>query len=57
MFLKYNENDDHLKETTELLPRGSLDQYQEVRLRFSVGKSLENSIDFAGAFEQFRKAK
>ena len=56
MFLHFNENDDHLKEITELLQRGSSDQYQEVRLRFSVGKALEDIIDFAGAFKQFRKA-
>ena len=40
----------------ELLHTGSLDQDQEVRLRFSIGKALEDTRDFAGAFEQFQKA-
>ena len=56
LILKHNKNDDHLREITEFLHRGSLDQDQEVRLRFSVGKALEDIIDFAGAFKQFRKA-
>ena len=56
LILKHNKNDDHLREITEFLHRGSLDQDQEVRLRYFVGKVFEDIRDFAGAFEQFRKA-
>ena len=40
----------------ELLHKGSLNQDQEVRLRFSLGKALDDTRDFSGAFEQFHKA-
>lgn len=56
VILNYNENGDHLKEMEELLHKGCLDQNQEVRLRFSLGKALEDTRDFARAFEQFQKA-
>ena len=56
LILNYNENGDHLKEMKELLHKGSLNQDQEVRLRFSLGKALDDTRDFSGAFEQFHKA-
>lgn len=56
LILNYNQSSEHLKEMKQLLHKGSLNEDQEARLRFSLGKALEDIRDFTGAFEQFQIA-